>query len=78
MSKTKLLLLIFWYALLAIEFTIWGATVIGSGWSGLISFIAFVTIIPLLLAVEGLELSVASLLCSKTSLSRSPPGSWIK
>jgi len=69
MSKTKRLLLIFWYLLLALEFTIWIATAIGFGWAGLISIVAFVTIIPLLLAVEGLELAVASLLGSSVSLS---------
>jgi hypothetical protein len=65
----KHLLTTIWYALLLFETIVWICTITGVGWSGLISFIAFVTIIPLLLAVEGLELSVASLLSSKANLS---------
>lgn len=69
MSTAKALLATFWYALLLVEFTVWVSTIWMQGWPGMVSFIAFVTIIPLLLAVEGLELSVASLLCSNTELS---------
>jgi hypothetical protein len=69
MSISKALLAGIWYALLLVESIIWISTIIGLGWPGLISFIAFATIIPLLLAVEGLELAVASLLASSANLS---------
>jgi hypothetical protein len=68
MSIGKILLAIVWYSILLFEVITWVLTVIQLGWPGLISFIAFVTVIPLLLAVEGLELAVASLLSSKASL----------
>jgi hypothetical protein len=69
MSGAKALLATFWYALLLVEFTIWVATIDMLGWTGLVSLLAFATIIPLLLAVEGLELAVASLLNWRASLS---------
>lgn len=69
MSISKALLASIWYAILLVEGIIWVSTMIMLGWTGLISFIAFATIIPLLLAVEGLELAVASLLSSKANLS---------
>lgn len=69
MSTAKALLLTFWYALLLVEFTIWGLTIGAHGLSGVISFLAFALIIPMLLAVEGLELAVASLLGSNADLS---------
>lgn len=70
MSITKTLLALIWYVLLLMEGTIWVSTIAYAGWYGLISFLAFATIVPLLLAIEGLELAVTSLLGSKPNLAR--------
>jgi hypothetical protein len=51
-----------WYTLFTIEFIIWISTSFHAGLSGLVSLMAFLITIPLLLAVEGLELAVTALL----------------
>ena len=68
MPMFKASMVTFWYAMLFAELVVWAFTVCGAGWIGLLSFTAFILIIPTLLAVEGLELAVASLLNSEANL----------